>query len=237
MGRRRRRRRHTPQANPRSASSRDSVGDSSQFTSASRSPARNSGVAIAATPSTWQTIIELRITNTGRTLARDVRFEFDPPLASSHDDGGGRGPLMELNIFKHGIPSLAPGKEITIFFDQYPSRAEKKLPMTYSARVAYTDTTGKQYSDPLTLDLQMYLGTGGVTRHGMHDIHKQLKVIADTVKKWTDYSGVKVMTRADIKERNAEWQAEHLERQAAADAEDEAEVAATSSRTARDSAD
>jgi hypothetical protein len=174
----------------------------------------------------WQTIIELKITNTGRTLARNVRFEFDPPLASTHDESGGRGPLMELNIFKNGIPSLAPGKDITIFFDRYPARAEKKLPMTYSVHVSYTDTAGKHYSEPFWLDLTMYLGTGGVTRHGLHDIHKQLKVIADTLKKWTDYSGLKVMTRADIKERNAEWEAEYRERQAAADAEEEAAAAA-----------
>jgi hypothetical protein len=28
----------------------------------------------------------------------------------------------------------------------------------------------------------MYLGTGGITRHGLHDIHKQLEEIAKSLK-------------------------------------------------------
>lgn len=114
---------------------------------------------------------------------------------------------MDLNLFKDGIPSLAPGKEITLFFDQYPTRAEKKLPMTYNVQVSYKDPAGRGYSEPIILDLSMYLGTGGVTRHGLHDIHKQLKVIADSMKKWTDSDGLKVLTRADIQRRNEEREA------------------------------
>ena len=70
----------------------------------------------------WSTIIELKITNIGSTLARNVQFEFEPPLATSHDDTAGRGSLMDLNLFKNGIPSLAPTKEIRLFFDQFPAR-------------------------------------------------------------------------------------------------------------------
>jgi hypothetical protein len=57
----------------------------------------------------WSTIIELKITNTGRTLARDVRFAFDPPLTTTHDTSG-RGNLMELNVFKTGIPHSRRGR-------------------------------------------------------------------------------------------------------------------------------
>jgi hypothetical protein len=60
----------------------------------------------------------------------------------------------------------------------------------------------------------MYLGTGGVTRHGLHDIHKQLKVIADSMKKWTDFSGLKVLTPADIQRRNEEHEAYWARREA-----------------------
>jgi hypothetical protein len=34
----------------------------------------------------WSTIVEIRITNIGKTIARDVRFDFDPPLVSTHDN-------------------------------------------------------------------------------------------------------------------------------------------------------
>jgi hypothetical protein len=76
--------------------------------------------------------------------------------------------------------------------------------MTYDVRVTFSDHTGKRHTIPTVLDLSMYVGTGGVTRHGVHDIHKQLKDIAGNVKRWTDFSGLKVLTRADLKERQAE---------------------------------
>ena len=146
----------------------------------------------------FSTLIELTITNTGTTLARNVQFEFTPPLTTTHDDMPGRGNLMDLNVFKNGIPSLAPGKEIRLFFDQFPARIDQQLTM-------------------------MYIGTGGVTRHGLDDIHKQLKVIADNVKQWTDISGLKVITRADLKQRKAELDAFYAEQEEAASAAEGAE--------------
>jgi hypothetical protein len=164
----------------------------------------------------WNTIIELTITNIGKTLARDARFAFDPPLTTTYDEAPGRGNLMELNVFKTGIPSLAPGKEIKLFFDQFPARFEKGLPLTYDVKVSYKDPAGKPYSEPTVLDLSMYLGTGGITRHDIHDVHKRLKEIADSMKRWTDFSGLKVLTRADIERRNEEREAWYAEREAEA---------------------
>jgi hypothetical protein len=112
-------------------------------------------------------------------------------------------------------PSLAPGKEITLFFDQFPARLGKGLPLTYNVQVSYKDPAGKPYSEPTVLDLPMYLGTGGVTRHDIHDVHTRLKEIADSMKRWTDFSGLKVMTRADIERRNEEREARYAEIEAA----------------------
>jgi hypothetical protein len=164
----------------------------------------------------WHTIIELRITNIGTTLARDVRFDFDPALASTHDATSSRGSLIDLHLFKNGIPALPPGKEITFFFDQYPPRIDQGLPMTYQVRASYTDPAGKAYAETTVLDLLMYRGTGGITRHDIHDIHKQLEAIAKEMKRWSDFDGLKVLTRDDLKNRNAEREALYEERAARA---------------------
>src|SRR5581483_8627405 len=80
----------------------------------------------------FQTIAELTITNIGATLARNVTFKFTPPLVTTHDNSpGGRGNLMNLNIFKNGIPSLPPNKQMKLFFDQFPARIQAELPLTY----------------------------------------------------------------------------------------------------------
>ena len=93
--------------------------------------AAGKGGTAAADFHPFSTIIEIRITNIGTTLARDVRFKFTPPLATTHDDTPGRSNLMNLNLFQEGISSLAPGKEIRLFFDQFPARVGAKLPMAY----------------------------------------------------------------------------------------------------------
>jgi hypothetical protein len=88
--------------------------------------------------------------------------------------------------------------------------------MTYEVTISYSDSTGKRhYADPSVLDLSMYLGTGGIHHDGVHDL-KQLKQISDNLKRWTDTDGLKIMSRADIRQRSAEREAHYEERQAAA---------------------
>jgi len=130
-------------------------------------------------------IIDLRIKNIGKTLARDVRFEFRPPQFASTFDGtpGRESGLKGLNVFKEGIPTLAPNTEIKFFFDLYPERLEARLPMKYEVTISYNGTGRKRHSDKTVLDVNTFLGTGGVTRHGLHDIHERLKEIGATLKK------------------------------------------------------
>jgi hypothetical protein len=146
----------------------------------------------------WSTIIELTIKNIGRTLARDVRFDFTPNLATTHDATPGRGKITDLNLFKDGIPSLAPSKEIKLFFDQFTERIAASLPMTYDVQISYRDGNGRAYSERTVLDLSMYVGTGGITRHDIHDVHKRLKELVKEVKKWTFFGGgIKTMSGPD----------------------------------------
>jgi hypothetical protein len=49
------------------------------------------------------------------------------------------------------------------------------LPMTYLATISYKDGTGRSHSEETVLDLEAYIGTGGITRRRLHDIHKQLE--------------------------------------------------------------
>lgn len=61
------------------------------------------------------------------------------------------------------------------------------------------------------LDLAMCVGTGTITRHGLHEVHRDLKSIAETIQRWSDADGLKVLSRGDIERRNVarrEWLAE-----------------------------
>jgi hypothetical protein len=162
----------------------------------------------------WQTFVDIEITNLGSTLATDVAFEFNPPLQSTMD-GDARGTFRELNLFRNGIPTLPPGKKIVVLFDQFPSRLQANLPLTFGAIVSYRGPDGEKYRDEITLDLAMYVGTGTITQHGLHEIHRELKAMADAMKRWTEFEGLKVTTRADRRERDAEMLARRVERFAA----------------------
>lgn len=151
----------------------------------------------------WNTFIDLTIKNIGSTLASDVRFVFEPQLTSTLD--GRRERLAELTLFRDGIPSLPPGKEISTLFDQFPGRIQQGLPLTHTVEVSYHGATRrKPYTERIVLDLAMYVGTGRINRYGLDDIHRRLKEIADNVKRWTDSGGLKIVTTEDQRERARE---------------------------------
>lgn len=137
-------------------------------------------------------LIFLQITNFGSILASNVNFEFEPRLASSLDTGGRDLPdIADLSILKNGIPSLPPGKKISFLFDSAIQR--RNLPNTYAVTVRYEGEELKRflrkprratYTEPLTLDLDMYWDTTRIDRRGLHDIHKQLEEIKNEIKKW-----------------------------------------------------
>src|SRR5262245_61127532 len=72
-----------------------------------------------------QTIATLKVRNIGQTIARNVTFRFSPTLMSTFDGNMGGGyHLLEIDMFANGIPSLAPGRELSTLFDQVPARIE-----------------------------------------------------------------------------------------------------------------
>jgi hypothetical protein len=65
-----------------------------------------------------------------------------------------------------------------VFFDSFPDYVEADLPMRYDVKVLYTDPAGKEYEERAALDLDVFVGAGGITLYGLHDIHNRLKDIA-----------------------------------------------------------
>jgi len=148
-------------------------------------------------------LIYLEVMNLGTSLARDVRIEIDQPLESAIDIE-----ISKLKMLNEGIATLAPGKKYRAFFDMGFRRHEDRpdLPMSYIARVSYTDEKGKRpFNETLSLDLDQYMEIRAVTRHGLHDIHSQLDKIGKTLEKWTwsGGSGLIAMTPSESREESA----------------------------------
>jgi hypothetical protein len=153
--------------------------------------------------SSAHTLFDLVVKNIGTTLARDVRFAFSPPIKSTDDDLDPN----KIKMFREGISTLAPGKEIRTLFEKGPDRHASELPDTYEVTVSYTDQTGKRkYEEKIDLDFGLYWDRLTVTRRGVHDLHKQLETIAKEIRRWRPNigRGVLTVTAADVRERNAE---------------------------------
>jgi hypothetical protein len=167
-------------------------------------------------------LVMLTVSNIGTTPATDIRIEFDRPLESPT-----RG--MDANrfaVFSEAIPMLAPGRKINLTFgngpDFFPGAGEG-VPLRYVANVKYCALEHrrsswrkpKTYADPpLVLDLQPFKHAA-VDRDDLHDIASKIRLIEQTVSKWTSRGRLNVNTIAQA-EINADEQAFWEEHQAEA---------------------
>jgi hypothetical protein len=126
----------------------------------------------------------LTVSNIGTTLARNVRFEIDPPFQTVI-----KNPLAEMKMLRDGIPTLAPRKTIRTLFDSLANREPGQLPDTYAVVVRYSDETGRRFEERLDLDLAVYWNLTTVERRDVHDIHQRLKEMLAEMKKWRAGTG------------------------------------------------
>lgn len=153
----------------------------------------------------------LEVSNMGTSLARDVRIEIDPPLASASDVD-----MSNLKMLNEGIATLAPGKKYRTFFDMGFRRADSDLPTNYTAKVRYWDEKRKRpFDETLNLDLDLFMNLKTITRHDAHDIHKRLEEIRNIFKKWTSGtgSGMLAMSLQESREEGERRLAEMEERE------------------------
>jgi hypothetical protein len=164
--------------------------------------------------------VNLVIANLGRTMARNVRIDVDPPLDSSVYRESPV-PLAGFKLFAEGIPALAPGKRIVLLFDQMADRQKLNLPLTYHVRVTYEWDGGGPLSEELRLDLDLYLPLRRIQPHTIHDVSKTLDKIHRQFEKWTAGldGGLLVLSPEDQQRRNEEILAEMRARRAAEQAE------------------
>lgn len=143
--------------------------------------------------SVWNQALNLVIENVGKTVAKDVRFDFDPGLESAVDSVD----LSESVLVKRGIPMLPPGRRLQAFFDTSVKRKDSGLPMTYEVTVRLCDAHGReQEPQHYILDLTHLYGLSQLTEYGIHDAAKALREIQKSVKRWSDIHGrLKVWVR------------------------------------------
>lgn len=154
-------------------------------------------------------MIYLRFSNLGTTMARNVRFTFDRPLASKIANGK----VMELQILNSGIESLPPGRVIDTFFDSFIGRDEKDD--RYVVTIKYRgEGYRKPFEERMDLDLGLYRNTSPIRLNGLHEIHAQLVKIAGALEhfKASGGDGLLALSPEDLANREAAWRSQYLAR-------------------------
>jgi hypothetical protein len=161
-------------------------------------------------------VINLSIGNIGPVMATNVRFAFDPPLASSFDERGGPG-VAALQMFADGFEHFPPGKTIKMKFDYAPGRwnpdaastPRPGYPDRYVVTVTYKsdlETDKREFTAPMTLDLGLYRHVRLAPESDLRDLSKHVKQLADSAAKWTSTfpTGLVVITNEELQRMRAD---------------------------------
>jgi hypothetical protein len=126
-------------------------------------------------------LLQLRITNVGATMARNVQFRFDPAIRSTFDTetgSEGKVPIGALDMFRQGIGSFPPGREFLVFFDDVRARLEKGYEHRYEVTVTYEGRPlNRSFTDRFVLDIETFLWRSQVHRKELHDVATELEKI------------------------------------------------------------
>jgi hypothetical protein len=142
-------------------------------------------------------LVYLTVENLGRTVARDVRIEFDKPLQSTLQ---GPREVDESPLFREPIPTLPPGKKIRVLFDQFSARLDAGLPLTYDVKLRYRGPISrKEWEHPYRLDLGMYLGSE-LPPKGLPELVAEVERIRKEIDKWKG-SGIRGLEVHTIDQR------------------------------------
>lgn len=151
--------------------------------------------------------IYLVISNLGPVMARDVSFAFYPELSSSFDDESIEGApptFADLKLFREGLPTLPPGKQIAVLFDSWMHRGDR--PDAYTVKIAYRGERSRPYEEEMSVDLAPYRYLRRIERRGLHDIHGELEQIRKELHKWTaPGGGLRVKSPEDIRRELEPW--------------------------------
>jgi len=124
--------------------------------------------------------IYLYIKNIGKTVARNIKLEFEPKLQTT---------LMEdyisnTNLIKNGIKSIAPGQEIKTLLDTAPRYLNSSLPMSYAVKIGYCGgLLNKIRESEQILDISVLSGLIPGDENGIPELVKEIKDLSKNNKK------------------------------------------------------
>lgn len=124
-----------------------------------------------------ETSIYLVVKNIGKTVAENVKLEFQPPLETgivTTNDWN----INDTALIKDGIGSMPPGYELRTAFGSVVSyfNKESKFPLKYKVNVSYSGglRSGARNIEQI-MDLSAFEGLSFIDEKGMHELVKEVE--------------------------------------------------------------
>lgn len=128
--------------------------------------------------------LHLKVKNTGRTSAEDLRLELNTPF---HCDGQEDKNLSDEHLFTEGVDTFAPGAEVTYFlgsgFNIFGDDSPDHTPLKFDVTANFSHSGG-EVTEVTTVDLRQFadfalqdIGSDRDLKKG----RKALETIADAV--------------------------------------------------------
>lgn len=125
--------------------------------------------------------VDIVVRNVSQGAAKDITFEFSAPVESS--DGT---IVSDLTYFKDGLDFLAPGGEISCYWDclenLLPLLKEKGLEGGILVTTRYKGLAGQSYETAWNLKPTIYQGDRYVHSKGIQDVARSLEEISGNLK-------------------------------------------------------
>jgi hypothetical protein len=121
-------------------------------------------------------LMMLIVENTGPTVARNIRVDFDPPLRSVKFPE-----VANLLFIREGIKALPPGRRISWYFDTGPSIFSSDVPKKYRVRVNAEGPFGPTEEIEYDIDFSILENSEARNPAQLKDIVDQLKKTNNTL--------------------------------------------------------
>lgn len=160
-------------------------------------------------------IVNIVVRNIGPGAAKDVSFEFSAPIQrarSAQEGSRANQPVSELPYFKEGIDYLAPGAEISAFWDTYialfPFLESHGPKEGFTVTSKYKSLNGDQYETEWKFNPLLLQNKPFVRRKGLEDLAKHLERLSRNFDRVIRSGELRVATKTERKRESEELLAE-----------------------------
>lgn len=123
---------------------------------------------------------DLVVRNSGRGIARNVRFQINPDIPLEINDPESR--LTRIAFIRDGLGYLGSGQEMRSALNSYPAMVKTPIEIIVSYELDRARSRPQRNESRFLLDVREYEGIASLRQEPIAEIAKSMKQIADDIR-------------------------------------------------------